>query len=270
MPGMETVFFAMLILLPVLYTLLVMGYARLFVGRVGGLGLFVRPLLVGTIIFHSAAILLQGFLVGACPLGSQGEMLSLVALSMAVIYLCLEVRSGERATGVFVLAPAFLLQMTAAVSILAIDPPVEQRLGALPSIETFAAVVGFSAVAVAGIYGTLYLFLYTAIKRGQYGFYYQKMPSLETLFRLDTVAVTVGFLVLTIAVAIGVTLASRAGVAPNLELSLTLGLWALAGLCVLGRAVWSLGGKRLAYSSMVGLVLVICILVSGFWQHGAS
>ena len=74
----------------------------------------------------------------------------------------------------------------------------------------------------------------------------------------------------TVAVGLGVTLATTERVAPDLELTLTLVLWVLAGACVVARRLWSLGGKRLAYSSLLGLVLVICILVSGFWQHGQN
>ena len=96
---METVFHASLVILCILYTVLVMAYARIFALGFDGIGRFARPLLIGTVALHFASVGLRGVMVGACPLGSQGEFLALVAFSIAVIYALLEMRIGERGKG---------------------------------------------------------------------------------------------------------------------------------------------------------------------------
>ena len=117
---METAFNVTLVILPVLYTVLMMAYARIFTRGAGGVALFVRPLLVSTVSLHFLSILLRGFMVGACPLGSRPEFVFLVAFCIGLIYLILEVRIGERSTGIFVIAPVLLLHVIASISMLGV------------------------------------------------------------------------------------------------------------------------------------------------------
>ena len=103
---MEIAFNASLVVLVILYTVLVMAYARVFARGPGGAPRYVRPLLVGTVAVHMAAIALRSIMVRSCPLGSAVEVLTLVAFSISVTYLIIELRIGERCTGVFAITPA--------------------------------------------------------------------------------------------------------------------------------------------------------------------
>jgi len=269
---MEYVFNSSVVLLAILYTLLVVGYARVFALGPGGLGLHVRPLLAGTVILHFVSILLWSIKIGACPLGSPVEFLSLVAFSIAVIYYVLELRIRERSTGVFALTPAFILQLIAAVGVLGSVGRNGSKMGLLTSWHAFAAIVGSSAVALAGVYGLLYLFLYTAIKRGRFGLFYRKMPPLEVLSNLNFVAAAVAFLAISITVGLGYIVPLEArdkGVSfKDLEAILGWVLWALYGGCMLARRYLRFGGKRLAYTTLLGLLPLAVIFFRGLWTHG--
>jgi ABC-type uncharacterized transport system permease subunit len=222
---------------------------------------------VGTVSLHFVSILLRSIQTGACPLAGPAEFLSLVAFSIAVIYFVLELRIHERSTGVFALAPAFLLQLVAAVAILGSAVRPDSKMGLLRSWHAFAAIVGSSAVALTSVYGLLYLFLYTAIKRGRFGLFYKKMPSLEVLSNLNFLAAVVAFLAISITVGLGyfVPLEARdKGVTfLHLEVILAWVLWALYGSCIIARRYLRFGGKRLAYTTLLGLLPLAAIFVRG-------
>lgn len=270
---MDTVFNATLLLLPILYTLLVMAYARIFTFGTAGVARLVRPLLLGTVLLHLGSIAVRSISIGSCPLGSRAEFLSLVAFSITLTYLFLELRIGERSTGVFALTPAFLLQLVAGVYILGTETYEPVKLGPLESFHTFFAIVGFSAVALCGVYALLYLFLYLAIKRGRFGLFYQKMPSLETLSDLNFVGTSIAFGALSLTLALGFTVYFGRGsekVTPlgDPDVVLTVCLWLLYGVGIFARRFFSLGGKRLAYITMLGLVLLAGILAGGVFMKG--
>ena len=261
-----------LVVVPILYTLLMMAYARIFARGPGGLALAVRPLLITTVSVHLLSILLRSLMIGACPLGSRAEFMALVAFFILVTYLVLEVRIGERSTGIFAITPAFLLQVIAAVGILGTESPPQVTLGVVDSLHALAAIVGSSAVALCSIYGILYLFLYGAIKRGQFGLYYRKMPALDTLSDLNLVSAWVAFLALTVTVGMGFwryfESSEREIALTRPEVVLTFLLWLLYGGCVLAMRFLSLGGKRLAYTTVLGLFLLVGILLGGVFTEG--
>lgn len=265
---MEIIFNTGLVLLPVLYTVLVMAYAKIFARQASGLALFVRPLLGGTLVVHMATLLTHGVHVGACPLGRTAEFLALVSCLVGVIYLLLEVRVRERATGVFVLILAFAVQVIATVSILVSDSAVDYPVGAIPSLYLFTAVIGYSAVVVSSIYGMLYLFLYRAIKTGRFGLFYRKMPPLEILSRLNYQSAWIGFTAVTVTALLVVYQwqAVEALPASVPAVAFTSVLWVLFGGCLLAKRFWSLGGKRLAYTTLLGLVCILGVLVSGIFS----
>ena len=268
---MGIAFNASLVILTILYTLLMMAYARIFVRGPGGLALFVRPLLVGTVTLHFVSILARSIAIGACPLGSPAESMALVAFSVTVFYLFLELRIGERSTGIFAMTPAFLMQVIATVSLLEAENP-PPRLDAVESLHSFAAIAGFSAVALSNVYAILYLFLYAAIKRGRFGLFYRKMPSLETLSDLNVVATVGAFLALSVLIGLGLWKYFDAQTSTAMlaypEVILTSVLWLLYGGCIFAKRFLSLGGKRFAYTTLLGLFLLMGIFLGEFFSEG--
>ncbi len=277
---METAFNASLVLLTILYTVLMISYARIFARGPAGVALLVRPILVGTVSLHFLSVLIRGIAIGACPLGSRAEFMSLVALSVAVSYLVVEIRLGERATGIFAITPAFLLQVIATVSILGTEPvenlggiPSHEPLGALQSVHSLAAILGLSAVALSNVYAILYLFLYTAIKRGRFGLFYRKMPPLDTLSDLNFAATGGAFFALSIVIGMGAWRAFNGSPDTDVSLAqpeviLTSLLWLLFGASIFAKRFLSLGGKRFAYSTLLGLLLLVGIFVGGLFAPG--
>ncbi len=276
---MDTAFNASLVLLTILYTVLLISYARIFTRGPVGVALLVRPILIGTVSLHFLSVLIRGIAIGACPLGSAAEFMSLVALSVAVSYLFVEVRLGERATGVFAITPAFLLQVIATVSILGTEnlpdgtENLPDPLGAFQSVHSLAAIVGLSAVSLSNVYAILYLFLYTAIKRGRFGLFYRKMPPLDTLSDLNFVTTSGAFFALSIVIGMGAWRAFDGSPDTDVSLAqpeviLTSLLWFLFGASIFAKRFLSLGSKRFAYTTLLGLLLMVGIFVGGLFAPG--
>lgn len=269
---METVFNASLVVLSILYTILLMAYARIFASGPGGVGRYARTLLLLTVSLHFLSVVVRGKMEGACPLGSPGEFMALVAFSITVIYAVLELRIGERTTGVFAIAPAFILQVIAAVRILGQEGIPETKMGVFRSFHSFFAVVAFSGVAVCGVYGLLYLFLYGAIKAGRFGLFFRKMPPLERLSELNFVATCIAFAALTVTACMGFWNMLSAGdgkvSALRPEVLATIFLCALYGGAIVARVFFRLGGKRLAYTTVLGSIVLVAVLLGGLLAGG--
>lgn len=272
---MELALNSTLVLLPVLYTLLVVAYARAFARRRGWLAANASLLLVVTVGLHFLQIALRGLEIGGCPLASRWDFFSLIGLAVAVTYLILELRIGDRSTGIFILTLAFALVILTAIFTLG-GEGTAVRMGVRSSLHSFGAVVGFSAVAVSSIYAVLYLFLYRAIKIGRFGDFYRRMPPLETLSRLNMQATLVGFVALSVTVAVGVwELRTGARAGPDVHFTspvvfLTVLVWLLYGSCLVAHRL-GLGAKRLAYSTLLAVPLMVPVLVLGIIEgrfHG--
>lgn len=250
--------------LPILYTILVIAYARNFLGALDGfLVRQTRPLLILTVVTHATAVLLRGFEVGQCPVGTAGEALSVVAITISVIYLILEWRCDDRSTGVFVLSAAFALQLIATLAVLDQEPDEIGKLGSLISVHAFAALVGLSAIAVAAAYGLLYIALYRSIKTGRFGLFFDRVAPLESLADLNYLATRIAWGFLTISLGVGYAVAARESSwseyfrDPQVILSSL--LWLLYGSSIACKVWLSIGGPRLAFCTVLGLPLLVVI-----------
>ncbi|MEM7261227.1 MAG: hypothetical protein AAF488_04495 [Planctomycetota bacterium] len=270
------------IVLPVLYTLLLVAYAQRFLGRRGGLVRTVRGMLFATVSIHAGTIALRAAIERACPVTAQAEIFSLVAFTVLTIYVTLEGRfdrgadaDGEdelpRTAGVFVVATAFVMQLIASLlSIESVEPA--RSLAFWPSLHVFTGVISISAVAVASVYGVLYLFLYRSLKRGSFGLFYQRMPDLESLGRVNFFAVIIAFAAVSVTIAGG---AASYFAMEDVEVSrwrvgFTVALWMLYGGLIIAHAWFRFGGKRLAYSTVLGAVFAFSILAVGLVRMAAA
>lgn len=269
---METLSHGLQLLLPILYTLLVIAYARNFLKRRGSfLARRARPLLSLTLCLHAGTVVLRGIQVGQCPVGSAGEAFAVVALTIAFIYWILEGRTGDQSTGLFVVSAALPLELIASLPMEAPSEPLSDPMGSMVSIHAFAALVGLSAIAVAAAYGLLYLSLYACIKRGRFGLFFSLVAPLESLSQLNSLAARLAFIALSISVGVGFWSARSsefAAFATDPQVILSLMLWALYGLCVLGSSRLHFGAKRVAYCTVLGLPLVIALGCVTWFQRG--
>ncbi|MGK7313510.1 MAG: cytochrome c biogenesis protein, partial [Candidatus Longimicrobiales bacterium M2_2A_002] len=219
---------------------------------------------------------------GHVPVANTWESLTFIAFSVALVYLVLEWRQGERSTGVFVLAVALLLQTLSSAFISHTQEVPEILRSSMFAVHVTAALLGYVGLAISAIYGIMYLLQYRQLKQQHVGVLFQRLPNLETLSRLNIGALGLGWIALTLAIIAGMAWATTLQLAGEIEGSylsdpkflLTVGLWVLYGLCLGGRYVLRWANRTLATVSIVGFVLMlgsslmVTLVLSSFHDFG--
>ena len=251
-------------LLPVLYGLSAAGYARVYLAEPGVLegtrGRSGGPILLRAgIVVHILYLAARGLMEGHLPLASVYDFLSATGLSLAVVYLYVEMRQRIQTTGVFVLPLVFLLQIVSSAygaGSPAMKPPIKPIWF---EMHTLAAVLGYSAFVVSAIYGVLFLLLYRDIKANRISFLYGRMPSLETLGRMNVSAAGAGLVLLALAILLGMGWARVTGVPflSDLKTWLTVAAWIMLAFAVLAYHRLGWRGPRAVYASLAGFTTLV-------------
>ncbi len=258
---------ALLELLPVFYGVAFFNYVLVFVTDESTVRRLARPLL--TIAVVANLIYLLGFTLyfEHIPLVTVYQALGAVGFAVAATYLFVESRTGTPHTGPFIL---FLVVVFQVLNTLfpKLDRDIPQILAStLFSFHVSAAVLGYSAFAVAAVYGLLYLMLYHQIRTKSFGLVFRRLPSLDILDRMNFYSSVTGFTLLTIAIVLGAIWGSRLArelpmdpgrpVYLDPKVLVAFGTWALYGLAILGRRFRAWKGPRMAYSSLLGFLVVL-------------
>jgi ABC-type uncharacterized transport system permease subunit len=113
---------------------------------------------------------------------------------------------------------------------------------------------------MSAIYGLLYLILYKEIKLNKFGLIFNRLPSLEILERLSFYSAIIGFVLLSVAILIGIIWLPTAF--PDFsyidpKLIGTFLVWILYGIGILSKVFGKWQGKRVVVFSIVGFVIAI-------------
>ena len=203
-------------LLPLAYLAVAADYAATFVLRVrthtrnGALG--------AVIVLHAAFLTAWGFHAGAVPLGEIHEILSLIALSSAILYAVIELASRDRRAGVFILMLVFLIQYTASAQLAG---PIAQgrhaAVGESGGLHFIPAIFAYMAIAFAAVCSGLYLAGQRALKRHSFGVLFDRLPPLDLLGTMSWHALLSGFALTTVTMITGALLFHRMGPHPHGE-----------------------------------------------------
>src|SRR5262245_46646141 len=193
----------------VLYAAAFAAYAWHFARRGAAIGRTATTLLVFASLAKTFVIGMQTMEVGHIPVaGPTSAILSFVWL-LGLAYLYTEMTTDERAMGVFILPLIVALQ-----SIPALRPGVEDRApvlqGPLFGVHVSSLLFAYASFALACVIGITYVLLFKEIKAKHLGFFYTRLPSLQVLDRMNHVAVVVGWIFLTIGIAVGAAWAAQA------------------------------------------------------------
>ena len=134
---------------------------------------------------------------------------------LALSYLYLEITTDERAMGVFILPIVVGLQ-----TIPALYPGVENADPVLDSpwfwVHVASLLFAYASFALAGVLGLTYMLQFKEIKKKHLGYFYTRLPSLQMLDAMNSRAVAIGWLFLTIGVVVGVIWTAQArAIAPD-------------------------------------------------------
>ena len=169
-----------------------------------------RLLFIGAFALHSITILVRYFEAGYTPITTHHETISFFAWGLGCGYLSFCWRYEVKNLGAFVSLLVLALMTVAAFASREIVPlsPLLQS-GWLP-LHASLALLAYGFFALAGIGGLMYLLQERTLKRKRFGLFYSRLPSLETLDKLNHHCLSVGFPLLTMGMITGSLWAKQA------------------------------------------------------------
>ncbi|MBD3162876.1 MAG: hypothetical protein GF346_10735 [Candidatus Eisenbacteria bacterium] len=249
---------------PTLYALVVALYAVLFLGRGRRLGRLAGTVLPTTLVAH--LLFLVAFVEAneRIPLAALPEILSVIAFMTALAYYAVERSTGNRSTGLFVLAFSAILQWGSSGRIALVQDVPELLRNPAFGLHTATAILGYAAFAVSAIYGLLYLFLYQELKTNRFGRFYRKLPPLEILGKMNIRAAVLGLVSLTIGILSGIVWAARLhpGFLSDPMFLMTGVVWLVFAFGVFAHYRLGWRGKPTVYVSISGFLLMGIVLVA--------
>jgi ABC-type uncharacterized transport system permease subunit len=248
------------ILLPVLYFGTVWAYARSFFSN-DPLGLRLqRPLLLGTLGVHATYIVIRTIAFSHPPITSVFEILSLIAFTVCVVYVYIELRTQASSTGYFILMFPFFFQLVSSIFIQERSDVPAILQSNLLGVHVSSAFLGYAAITISAVYGFLYLMLYHDIKSKQFSVIYKRLPNLETLERMSFTATVFGFVLLSIAITVGLIWLPRAFGAiiyDDPKLLGTFAIWGIYGVGLIAKKTVGWRGRRVMALSVFGFAFAV-------------
>jgi ABC-type transport system involved in cytochrome c biogenesis permease subunit len=261
----ETALQLLNVLLPLGYLLAALTYLVVFLESPEWAREWVTRITWGVVAVHAVYLILATLAFQHVPVANTWEGFTFIAFAMALVYLALEWRSGDKATGVFVLVPVLFFQILSSAFVTHTREVDEILRSPLFSVHVTSALLGYVALSVAGVYGAMYALLYRELKKHRVGLIFRRLPNLETLSRLNMGAVVFGWIALTLAILLGSIWANALVVRGTLEgtfytdpkFLLTVLLWILYGLTLGGRYLFRWPNRQLAFMSIGAFILML-------------
>jgi ABC-type transport system involved in cytochrome c biogenesis permease subunit len=252
----------------VLYAAAGIAYAVHFANRQPHAGRTATVLLILAVLAHTFVIGMQTMEVRHVPFANPSRAISTFVWLLALSYLYLETTTEERSMGVFIMPMLIGLQ-----TIPALSPGVENVDPVLDSpwfwVHVSSLLFAYASFALAGVLGLTYVVQFKEIKKKHLGYFYTRLPSLQTLDVMNSRAVAIGWLFLTVGVVVGAIWTAQARVAapndPNLQamalndpkIFVAVLTWGVYSFAVLARRMMGWTGRRAAWLSAVGFAIVL-------------
>lgn len=261
------------IALPFLYAAVVWVYGKGFFSDIAWAKRIKSNLLLGVIIIHLLYLTSRTYAFAHAPVTTIFEILTVLALSVAIAYAIIERRTKAKETGYFILNISFFFQLGSSFFIKDLTEVPEILRSPLLGFHVTSALLGYSAITVSAVYGFLYLMLYHEIKASKFGVIYKKLPNLETLERMSFTAIMMAFIMLTLAILVGFIWLPSA-IADfsygDAKLIGTVGVWAIYGIGIVAKKSGGWSGRKVMILSICGFAIsifsmtVINMFFSGF------
>ncbi|HEX2442395.1 MAG TPA: cytochrome c biogenesis protein CcsA [Vicinamibacterales bacterium] len=250
----------------VLYAAATAGYMTHFAWRDPRTGRLSTSLLAGAVLAHTFLIAMQTVHVGHAPLVGTTAAISAFVWLLAISYLYVEMTTDERAMGVFVTTLAVVLY-----TIPALDPTVSPRPPILQSplftIHIVSMLFAYASFALACVLGVTYVLLFKEIKAKHVGFFYARLPSLQVLDAMNGRVVTIGWIFLTLGIAIGGIWATQVQSSPDPraqamsvadpKILVALVSWGVYSFALFARRTIGWSGRRAAWLSAFAFVIIL-------------
>jgi ABC-type transport system involved in cytochrome c biogenesis permease subunit len=271
------------LILLALYAGAAIAYGLHFARREASAGRTATTLLMIAVLVHTFVIAVQTMEAGQFPITNASRAVSAFVWLLALAYLYVEITTNERAMGVFILTVVVGLQL-----IPVLYPGAEAANNQVLDSPWFGVHVAsllfaYASFALAGVLGLIYVLQFKEIKKKQLGYFYTRLPSLQTLDAMNSRAVAIGWTLLTVGVVVGAVWAgqARAEFVDNRNVAamsladpkvfISVVTWVVYSFAMLARRMMGWTGRRAALlsASGFGIVLLNFIAVSYLLKTGS-
>jgi ABC-type transport system involved in cytochrome c biogenesis permease subunit len=249
-----------------LYAAATAAYVAHFAWRDPRVGRLATGMLGAGVLAHTFLIGMQTVEAGHAPLVGTSAAISAFVWLLGLSYLYVELTSDERSMGAFVAVMLVALDVIAAL-----DPGISPRPAVLSSplftIHVVSLLFAYASFALACVLGVTYVLLFTEIKAKHLGYFYARLPSLQALDVMNGRAVTVGWVFLTIGVAIGGIWAAQVHGSPDPraqamsladpKILVAMLCWAVYSFALFARKAIGWSGRRAAWLSAIAFAIVL-------------
>ena len=223
-----------------------------------------QPALVLTVLGHVVYLGLLTSLEGYKINYSTVNLMTMVGLTLTITYLFIEFTTKSDKTGFFVISFAAGAQLISSILTAQISNTGMTFSGVGIGVHLIAAIFGFSAIAIAGLYSILYLLLFRQIQQNRFELLFQRLPNLEVLEKLTMHAVAFGFLFLSITIFAGMIEQKASSETINLlepRLITLVVIWLLYGTGIFIKPIIGWDIKHMAYLFIFLFVFVTILIV---------
>lgn len=261
---MITTLTAFNLILPVLYLLTFSVYLIDFFFESKILVNSKRIFLFITLFTHIFYLLLRTIEFDHPPITNKFEIFSILAFSISFSYFILELLTDIRGTGSFIILFSVLFQIASSLFIINDYIVPEVLRNRLLGLHVISALLGYSGITISAVYGLLFILLYKNLKANRFGLLFNRMPSLETLEKLSFYSLIIGFVLLSIAITIGIIWLPSAF--PDFRYSDpklvgTILVWLVYGAGIAGKYAAKLYGRKVILFSLFGFALAMISLI---------
>ena len=249
-----------------LYAAAAAAYIAHFAWRDPRVGRLATGTLGAGVVAHTFLIGMQTMQAGHAPLVGTSAAVSAFVWLLGLSYLYVELTSDERAMGAFVTVMLVVLD-----AIAALDPAVSPRPEVLGSplftVHVLSMLFAYASLALACVIGVTYVLLFNEIRAKHLGFFYERLPSLQVLDGMNARAVTVGWIFLTVGVAVGGIWAAQMQSVPDPRVQamsladpkilVALVCWGVYSFALVARGAIGWSGRRAALLSAIAFAIVL-------------
>lgn len=241
----------------------VVFYGIFFVSQKENLRRHARLALLTSGLLQTLYIFFRLLETGYAPITSQHETIVFFAWATTWAYLSFRWRYTVKNFGSFISLLIFLLLLLAALAPRLIIPLAPALQSVWLPIHAGISVAAYAFLALAFCGGIMYLLQERELKSKRFGYFFTRLPSLESLDQLNSHCLTTGFVLLTLGITTGSIWASQAWGAywhwdPKETWSLI--TWFLYAAQIHQRFSAGWRGKRAAIMAIIGFASVLFTL----------
>lgn len=257
------------------YTLSSVAWGWSLFGPRGSVLKTAKVLAVTGLLSHTACLTVTGSALGRFPIFGGTLTMHFFVWALMVAFLLVDWRARLPTLGAFYVP----VIACAAIALLEVPAPIVRdgagtTLNVPPTIVVHVSFVffGYAFFVLAFLAGVLFLYQSRALKNKRLGPWFQALPSVDDLDRLNVQAIGFGFPLHTIGIAIGLRYAvvttNYAWMTDPIVL-MTFALWLLYSVILSLRYLGKHRGRKIANCTVFGFgVLLICLVVARSQQHG--